>query len=42
MAELIRVMEPVGGVAGAPELPSGSSKGMMVSVMIWRKRSNPD
>jgi hypothetical protein len=37
-AELDQLMEPIGGVT-APELASGSRKNMMVSVMIWRKRS---
>jgi len=37
-AGLDRAMEPVGGVV-APELPSGSSKGAWVSVLIWRKRA---
>jgi hypothetical protein len=36
--QLDRLMEPIGGVM-APELASGSGKGKMVSVMIWRRRS---
>jgi len=37
-AELDRLMEPIGGVM-APEPTTGSGKGLMISVMIWRKRS---
>jgi hypothetical protein len=37
-AELDQLMEPEGGVT-VPEPASGSSKGMMVSVIIWRTRS---
>ena len=36
-AELERLMEMVGGIV-APELEPGSSRGMMVSVLIWKKR----
>jgi hypothetical protein len=37
-AELDRLMEPVGGIM-APEPPSASAKGKLISVLIWRRRS---
>ena len=36
--ELERLMDPLGGIV-APEMPHGSGKPMMVSVLVWKRRS---
>lgn len=36
--ELERLMEPLGGIV-APEMPQGLGKPMMVSVLVWKRRS---